>query len=436
MSAHSTPSDLHGQRIGVLGAARSGLAAAIALKRRGVAVFLSEANHIPPSTKAQLKTLDIPFEEGGHSERGLRSNGLVISPGIPWSHPLLEAARAHRIPVWGELELGYRLCPSRKLIAVTGTNGKSTATRLIGALLHARGHAVAVGGNLGTPLCAMLDEIDPDTWVVLEVSSFQLEGALSFAPHIGVWLNLTPDHLDRHGCMQTYRNLKLRLFHRQGRHDHAVLGPGLTLPTSYAGHVHRFEPWVALAPRALPDHQRRNLAASLCAAQLADPLCALEGLDLPTLLSQPHCLEHVGAVRGVSFYNDSKATNPHAALAALETLKAQGPLCVLLGGCPKGADPAPLARYIAGQAHVAQALLVGPLAAHWRKALLEAGFGRFRTVGSLEEALGALDAQVRTCVLAPAGSSFDLYADYRARGEAFRSAVQALSKSSATALTT
>ena len=429
MSAPSIPSHLHGQRT-VLGAARSGLAAAIALKRRGVEVFLSEANRISPPAKAQLETLKIPFEEGGHTERVLRSDGLVISPGIPWNHPLLQAARAHRIPVWAELELGYRFCPSRKVIAVTGTNGKSTTTRLIGALLQERGHSVVVGGNLGTPLCAMLDEIDPDTWVVVEVSSFQLEGALSFAPHIGVWLNLSPDHLDRHGCMETYRNLKLRLFQRQGCHDHAVLGSGLALPDSFAGHSHHFEPWVELTPHALPDHQRQNLAASLCAAQLADPQCALERVDLPKLLSQPHCLEYVGAVRGVGFYNDSKATNPHAALVALETLKAQGPLCVLLGGCPKGADPAPLAHYIATHAHVAQALLVGPLAAHWRKALRGAGFGRFRTVSSLDEALAALDAQVRTCVLTPAGSSFDLYADYRARGEAFQLAVQALKKTS------
>lgn len=412
---------LAGRRVTVLGAGRSGLAAARCLARRGARVFLSDSRPLSQEAKRTLGALQIDFEEGAHTDAALEAELLVVSPGIPWEAKVLNAARQGHLPVWGELELGYRLCPSDHIVAVTGTNGKSTTTRLIATLLGARGHAVAVGGNLGTPLCALLEGILPHTWVVLEVSSFQLEAALTFRPHIGVWLNLTPDHLDRHGTLQRYTALKASLFANQRATDHAVLGPHVRLPPTCPSQRHTIQP----LPVDLPEHQRFNLSAALCAAQLADPACRLDGVDWQTAFLQSHCLEFVTTVNGVRFFNDSKATNPQATIAALETLK-PAPLSVILGGTPKGAPTQPLARYIASHPHVRQALLVGPFAPHWATALKNEGWHRFRSAGSLQEALNLLDPDLQTCVLAPAGASFDQFADYQARGDAFKAAVHAL----------
>ena len=409
------------KRITVLGGGRSGLAAARCLVRRGARVFLSDDQALPVQTKHALNTLNVVFEEGAHTQAALQADLLVVSPGIPRESAVLNDARQRHLPVWGELELGYRLCPSKRILALTGTNGKSTTTRLVGALLEARGHDVVVGGNVGTPLCALLEQISPRTWVVLEVSSFQLETTVRFRPHVGVWLNLTPDHLDRHGTLQEYAAIKARLFARQQATDHAVLGPDLRLPPACPAHRHVIRP----LPMALPAHQRFNLSAALCAARLADPACGLEDVDWEAIFHHPHCLEFVAAANGVRFFNDSKATNPHAAITALEALK-PSPLCVILCGHPKGTSPEPLARYIAGHSHVRQAILVGPFAAHWAAALNGQGWHNFQTVKTLQDSFGCLASEVQTCVLAPAGSSFDQFANYQARGDAFKAAVRDL----------
>jgi|GEM_PF-7059730 len=310
------------KRITVLGGGRSGLAAARCLVRRGARVFLSDDQALPVQTKHALNTLNVVFEEGAHTQAALQADLLVVSPGIPRESAVLNDARQRHLPVWGELELGYRLCPSKRILALTGTNGKSTTTRLVGALLEARGHDVVVGGNVGTPLCALLEQISPRTWVVLEVSSFQLETTVRFRPHVGVWLNLTPDHLDRHGTLQEYAAIKARLFARQQATDHAVLGPDLRLPPACPAHRHVIRP----LPMALPAHQRFNLSAALCAARLADPACGLEDVDWKAIFHHPHCLEFVAAANGVRFFNDSKATNPHAAIG-LGSLQALAALC-------------------------------------------------------------------------------------------------------------
>lgn len=419
---------LRRRRVTVLGAGKSGLAALRALCERGARPFLSEGGTLSESARSALRAWGVPFEQGGHTDRALEAGLVVVSPGVPWKHPTLQAAREAGVAVWGELELGYRLCPSARIVAVTGTNGKSTTTRLVGALLAGAGEAAAVGGNLGTPLCALLPEITPETWVVLEVSSFQLETVQALRPHVGVWLNLSPDHLDRHGSLAVYRALKGRLFRGQTPDDHAVLGADLTLPFGCRARRHAFAPLQGEHFEGLPRHQRANLGAALAAARLANPRASLETIDWARCLRQPHCLEFVGEVGGVRFVNDSKATNPRAALEALEALKAHAPLSVLLGGCPKGAAPDALAAYIARSPHVAQAIAVGPHAGHWREALARAGCARAQSADDLEAALRALAPEARTCVLAPGGASFDQFANYAERGEAFRAAVAALQR--------
>ena len=417
---------LGGKRVTVVGAGRSGLAAIAALSRRGARAFLSEARRVDAPLKATLDAQGVAYEQGGHTKRLRESELVVLSPGVRWTHPQLVQARAEGLPVWSELELGFRLSSSAHIVAITGTNGKSTTTRLLGQLLRSRGHPTVIGGNLGTPLCALLDDITPQTWVVLEVSSFQLEGVCQFKPHIGAWLNLAPDHLDRHGSLERYRGLKARLFTRQTDQDHALVAPDLA-PILTDARVRRVAP---LPPTgrfaACPVHLRQDLAFALCAARLVDPRCAWDAVPWERWLGHPHCLEYVATAGGVSFYNDSKATNPHATRAALEALKTQGPLCVILGGCAKGTPPDALANYIARHSHVRQALVLGT-GERWQRALGRAGFTNVRSVTSFSRALGRLDDAVTTCVLSPAGSSFDLFDNYEARGEAFKAAVNALS---------
>ncbi len=408
----------------VIGAGRSGLTAAKVLAKHGISVFLSDEKEPSDQAKTVLNELEISFEINGHTARALESDLLVISPGMDWQHPFLKQARNSQKPIWGELELGFRLCPSQHIIAITGTNGKSTTTRLIAALLQTQGHHVAVGGNLGTPFCELLEEITPETWVVLEVSSFQLESVQNFHPYIGVWLNLTPDHLDRHQNMDQYRKLKQRLFAHQTPQDHAVLGE-VTLDIDYSGRIHRINP-DEIKLDGIAQHQRQNLSVALKAAQLADPRCRLEDIDWKKVIQRPHCLEYVDTVNNIAFYNDSKATNPEATIAALESFKGQGPLCVLLGGESKNTDPTNLARYIASHKHVAQVITFGPFAGYWNNALHQTGFEHIESVVHLNESLFRLNSQIRTCVLSPAGSSFDQFPNYQARGDAFKQAVKSL----------
>lgn len=415
-------------RVTVLGAGSSGLAAVDALVARDARVFLSDAKRLSHQT-AELDALGVGYEENGHTARALDADVLVVSPGIPWEHPLLRRARAAGLPLWSELELGFLLCPSRNIVAITGTNGKSTTTRLVGALLRARGQRTVLGGNLGPPFCALLDTVTPETWVVLEVSSFQLEGNSSFKPHIGVWLNLAPDHLDRHHSIAHYRALKEKLFAQQTELDHAVLGLGLRLQRPCKAQRHSFVP---LPPHdsfaELPRHQRENLAAALCAARLVDERCSLAAINWQKVIQCPHCLEFVDEVGSVRFYNDSKATNPHATQAALESLKGQAPLCLILGGCHKGIEPHSLARYVASHAHVAQAILVGPSATRWERALLRAGFSDFCSTDTLNSAVRLLNPDIHTCILSPAAASFDQFFNYQARGIAFKAAVASLKR--------
>jgi len=409
----------------VLGAGRSGLAAAKVLVKQGVKVFLSDEKEPSDEAKTELKTLGISFEINGHTPRALESDVLIVSPGMDWQHPFLKQARNYQKPIWGELELGFRLCPTQRIIAITGTNGKSTTTRLITALLKSQKHSVVAGSNLGIPFCDLLSDIKPDTWVVLEVSSFQLESVETFHPYIGVWLNLTPDHLDRHQSMEHYRSLKQRLFEHQTKDDHAVLDKSIALDKTYLSQRHFID--IGEIRLGIPKHQKQNLSAALKTAQLANPDCRLEDIDWKAVVKRPHCLEYVDTVNNIAFYNDSKATNPEATIAALESFKEQGPVCVLLGGESKNTDPSNLVHYISNHSHVAQAITFGPFAAYWNNALQQAGFTTFDSVPHIDESLSKLNPQIRTCVLSPAGSSFDQFSNYQARGNAFKQAVKVLS---------
>jgi UDP-N-acetylmuramoylalanine--D-glutamate ligase len=328
---------------------------------------------------------------------------VVKSPGVPGEAPLVVAARERGIPVWSEVELGYRLLPEAKFVGVTGTNGKTTTTELLGAIFRAAGRDVAVAGNVGTPLTS----VRAAEWVVCELSSFQLEDVHELACDVAVLLNLEPDHLDRHGSFEAYRDAKLRIFER-ARVKIVPRGSGLDGIDFSAADQLPAEPLIRGA------HNRENAAAATAAARAAgigdEPIA--EGLR--TFPGVAHRLELVGERDGVRYVNDSKATNVAAALPALAAY-ADEPVHLILGGSPKGEDFAPLAAAIGP--NVRSIHLIGAEAE--RLAAVVGG----ELDGTLEAAVAhaAHLAQPGDVVLlSPACASYDQFASFEERGEAFR----------------
>lgn len=414
---------LAGVRVTVLGAGRTGQATARFLAQHHAQVFLSDHAQIPLALKGELSQLGIRYEEGGHTECALQAELIIPSPGVPYAAPVLCAARARRIPIMGELELAYRFCPSKRIIAVTGTVGKTTTTHLTAELLKAHDYPLVVAGNIGQPLIARLDEIHSTTVVVLEVSSYQLEHVETLRPHIGVLTRFAPHHLDRHGSLERYFAMKCRLFARQTEEDHAVVHRDIALPTTIRSRVWKFSA-EELDPLGvpLPAHQRENLAAALRAARLIDAHISHEQLDLKRALQLPHRLEFVAEVGGVRFYNDSKATSPAATLAALTTF--DEPLVLILGGYDAGDDIRPLAQRIQNR-DIHTVLLTGQTRWRWAQMLHTLGYRRFRIVQDLH---GAIEEAMRSapsiCLFSPASPSFDQFRDYEERGEHFKRVVR------------
>ncbi len=350
---------------------------------------------------------------------------LVKSPGVPSEAALVAAARARRIPIWSEVELGARLV-GQPVAAVTGTNGKTTTTALLGAILEAAGRPVALAGNVGRPLCALDRELRPGTAIVCELSSFQLEDTETLRPHVAVLLNLTPDHLDRHGSLDRYRQAKLRIFENQRDGDVAVVPRGFGPVPGGARRVEfaAADPLPA-EPRIPGRHNRENAAAATAAARalgvpdaaIADALRAFPGV--------PHRLEPVRDVGGVRFVNDSKATNPESAQRGLAAYPPG--LLVILGGSRKGTPFHGLAR-TARERAVARAYLIGETAAELEAALDAEGVASERC-GDLETAVARAFAAARpgdVVLLSPACASYDQFSDFEHRGERFRALVERL----------
>lgn len=412
---------LRGCRVTVLGAGRSGLAAAKLLCDIGAAVFVSDSALLSAAVRSELLSLELPFEEGGHTARALdAADLLIVSPGISINAPIVRLARTHKIPVWGELELAYRFCPSSKIIAVTGTNGKSTTTLLIERLLAKAGLDVVSAGNLGMPLSEKLKEITPETIVVLEVSSFQLESIEKFRPQVAVFLNIAPNHLDRHGSFSDYFASKCRIFENQREEDFLVAPRSLEFPIRPRSRLIFYDALLReLEHLELADHWWRDAAAALTAARLFVPgLPPPQIGDLPQL---PHRQEFVAEIAGVKFYDDSKATTIHATLAALEAIP--GPLVLILGGRAKEPDFTPLTSALR-RYEICEVMLIGESAPQIAKSLRAADFARFVFIESFDEAVQrALRYPGASCLLSPACASFDRFANYEERGEAFRQAV-------------
>ena len=396
----------------VVGLARSGRAAAAMLREHGETIGCDMGFAEPPE--------GVETHAGSDGTELLdRVSTVVKSPGVPREAPAVAQALERGLEVHGELELAWRLLPNR-LVAVTGTNGKTTTVSLLGAMYEAAGQPVAVAGNVGTPLASLVGHLDPAATVACECSSFQLEDTSAFAPECAVLLNLEEDHLDRHSTFERYREAKLRAFANQGPDDLAVIPPGIEVP----GRARRTGFAEDVGPEDLRlrgEHNLENARAATAAAlgMGVDPAGVREALR--SFAGVPHRLEEVGSVDGVLYVNDSKATNVASAVRGLTAFP--GGVHAILGGSLKGGGFRGL-REAAGRC---RALYLIGQAEDQLAADLD-GAAPLRRCGDLATALDAAAASAgpgEVVLLSPACASYDQYSDYEERGAHFRRLVAA-----------
>jgi UDP-N-acetylmuramoylalanine--D-glutamate ligase len=408
----------------VLGLARSGQAAALALARRGVTVrAVDRSEELDPG---RLREAGVEVVLGADDPELLDGMDLLVkSPGVPADAPLVTAARERGLTVWSEVELGSRLL-SNPILGVTGTNGKTTTSELLGAVFRAAGEPVAVAGNVGRPLTGLDGAIAEGVWIVCELSSFQLEDIDAFRPRVAVLLNLTPDHLDRHASLEAYRAAKLRIFENQTPDDVAVVPRGFgEIPGSGRRVEFATDDALPAEPRVPGEHNRENAAAATAAARAAGISDAAIAEALHDFEGVPHRLELIREVGGVRFVNDSKATNPEAAERALSAYPPG--IRLILGGSRKNSTYTALAREAAARG-VAKAYLIGEAADEIAEALAEAGV-RFADSMTLEQAVQDAYADAESgevVLLSPACASYDQFRDFEERGERFRELVERL----------
>jgi UDP-N-acetylmuramoylalanine--D-glutamate ligase len=383
----------------VYGLARSGVAAAAALEARGDEV------------------VRVDGELGNEDDvRVLDGVELVVkNPGVPGERPLVVEARRRGIPVWSEVELGWRLLAPRPFIGVTGTKGKTTTSELLGEIFRAAGREVVVAGNVGRPLSAV--EASDEAWIVAELSSFQLEDVHELALEVAVLLNLEPDHLDRHGTFERYRAAKLRIFER-ARHKVVPRGMGLE------GIEFSADDPLPAAPQLPGRHNRANAAAATAAARAVGIPDDAIAAALREFRGVPHRLELVREREGVRWVNDSIATNTLAARAGVEAFDA--PVRLILGGRAKGEDYNAFARTLPGR--VAAVYLVGEASDELAEALDGAGrsFERAGTIARAVDLAAGAASPGDVVLLSPACASYDQFANFERRGEEFRRLVSKL----------
>jgi UDP-N-acetylmuramoylalanine--D-glutamate ligase len=416
-------SELAGRRVLVVGLARAGAAAADALVDAGADVSAFSLDETP--AVGRLRARGVEVHVGAEDVTLTQGIDLVVkSPGVRADAPLIAAARARDVPVWDELELGARLLQN-PLVAVTGTNGKTTTTALLGEMFRADERPVEVAGNIGRALSSLVGAVDPDAWIVCEVGVFQLDDMQVFHPRIGVLVNLEPDHLDRYADFEEYAATKLRMFSLQDEGDTAVLPRGFGPVPGDAGVVEFAADDPLPAEPSIPGrHNRENAAAATAAARAAGISDDAIARALTSFRGVEHRLEEVATVAGVRYVNDSKATNANAALRALEALR-PATLHVMLGGRGKQEDYAELAAAFREGDH---AYLIGEAAAELASALSAAGVP-YVEAGDLDTAVARATeaaAPSEVVLLSPACASFDQFRDFEARGEAFKKLVEAL----------
>src|SRR6266536_287329 len=450
--------ELTNKRVLVVGLGKSGVASALFLKSRGARVTVSDSKPEAELRNEILLLLDhgITVETGGHGDRSFRGQDLiVVSPGVPFDAPQLVQARAIEEPVIGELELAARFLAG-PIVAITGANGKTTTTSLAGEIVVAGKFATLVGGNIGTPAITLVDQAKSQTWIVLEVSSFQLETIVTFRPRISVILNVTPDHLDRHKTFANYVNAKARIFENQKPDDFTVLNADDATTAGLADRTRAQLFWfsrkksvergafVRDAHIFFRDGQREREIMPLAEIPLKGAHNlenVLAGISIGALVGcEPgrireavrnfkaveHRLEFVAKIAGVDYYNDSKATNVDATIKALESFPAN--IHLILGGKDKGSDYTVLNDLL--RQRVKRVYTIGAAADKIQSQIM----GAVEIVGA-----GKLEAAVKSAaisaipgdivLLAPACASFDQFQNYEHRGRVFKDLVRGLERS-------
>ena len=447
--------DLQDKRVLVVGLGKSGVASALFLKARGARVTVSDSKPEAELRKEILLLLEhgITVETGGHGDRTFRDQDLiVVSPGVPFDAPQLVQARNLGEQVIGEIELAAQFLPG-PIAAITGANGKTTTTTLAGEILAAAKIPALVGGNIGTPAISFADQATPKTWIVLEVSSFQLETIVDFHPRIAVILNITPDHLDRHKTFANYVGAKARIFENQQLNDFTVLNADdpTTVDLAERTLAQRFlfsrkkeigagafvrgahiffrdgQRELQIMPLSgIPlkgAHNHENVLAGICVGMLAGSEAEQIRHAIQNFKAVEHRLEFVAKVAGVDYYNDSKATNVDATIKALESFPAN--IHLILGGKDKGSDYTVLNDLL--RARVKRVYTIGAAAAKIESHIQ--GAAEIDHAETLENAVQRASASAGPgdiVLLAPACSSFDQFQNYEHRGSVFKETVRSL----------
>ncbi len=447
--------ELQNQRVLIVGLGKSGVASALFLKARGARVTVSDSK-TPDQLSTEIPLLldhGIAVETGGHGERTFGGQDLiVVSPGVPADVPLVVQARAQGKKVIGEIELAAQFFPG-SIVAITGSNGKTTTTALTGEIVAAGGHRTVVGGNIGTPAVTLIEQADKDTIAVLEVSSFQLETIETFRPKVAVVLNVTPDHLDRHGTFAAYASAKARIFENQQADDFAVLNADdptcVTTGQNLRAQVFWFSRKKELSQGAFVRngqiffrgdeqqqevmltseiplkgaHNLENVLAAVCVGMLLKCEPRTIRRTVAQFKAVEHRLEFVAQVDGVEYYNDSKATNVDATIKALESFP--GNIHLILGGKDKGSDYTVLHDLL--QQRVKQVYTIGAAAAKIESQIKGVPVVHAERLENAVRTAATAAVAGDIVLLAPACSSFDQFANYEERGRWFKEVVSALS---------
>ena len=449
----TTPYDVSGRHVAVVGGGRSGLAASRLVLQHGGRVTLIDAK-ADLAERDELQGLGVDLRLGAMPDDvPVDASLVVVSPGVPADVRPLAAARARGVRVIGELEFAASFVAG-PIIAITGSKGKSTTTTLVGRMIEASGQPVLVGGNIGVPLSAQIEASTPSTWHVVETSSFQLETIDRYHPHVAVWLNFSPDHLDRHVTEDAYESAKARIFENQTTRDWAVVpagdarirahaarhgaqlvtfgadldsedGVGLSgdaIARRHAGG--ETEPLVPVsAVRLTGRHMLGNVMAACAVADLAGVSAADMTRAVEGFTGLEHALEYVATIGAARLYNDSKATNVDAATMAIEAF--DGPVTAIVGGVYKGGDFARLGPPLLARG--GSVVAIGDAAPLVEQAL--SPFVSVTRAASMDDAVVSALAQRRdggVVLLAPACASFDMFRDYADRGRVFKAIVARL----------
>lgn len=441
----------------IVGMARSGIAAAKLLWELGANVYISD---MKPRTQLgkeveELERMGIELFLGASPDHILPSiDMMVLSPGVPYDSPLAIKAQEMGIEVIGEMELSYRMCKA-PIIAITGTNGKTTTTMLVGEIMKASGHVTHVVGNIGVPFIDRIMDIDREDVVVLETSSYQLETIDSFRPHISAILNISEDHLDRHKTMENYIRIKGRIFENQGRDDYMVLNADDPSLSSFAHGVKAQTVMFSRKNRVsrgawledgdivmdmgkgkekvcsakdlfiLGNHNLENALAATAIAGLMEVDIKVISKVLRDFKGVEHRIEYVDTIDGIDFYNDSKGTNPDAAIKAIDAM--EGPTIIIAGGMDEGAHFDAFIDAFGGK--ILHMIVLGETSDKLILTAKEKGFLKTHRVDDLEEAVikaFSLAHEGENILLSPACASFDMFKSYEERGEVFKEAVKSL----------